>query len=104
MTAVGLTLYVLARSLTAAPVSVSRTAARAAPLGQTKQCLCKGLTWPWIPHAGGMLPSVTIEYRNVEIEADALVGTSSVPSLTNAAWSFLKVPIQYYRSNARFSL
>lgn len=42
-------------------------------------------------HAGGHLPSVTIEYRDVEIEADALVGSSSIPSLTNATWHFLKV-------------
>ncbi len=41
--------------------------------------------------AGGHLPSVTIEYRDIEIEADALVGSSSVPSLTNATWQFLKV-------------
>ena len=42
-------------------------------------------------HAGGHLPSVTIEYRGIEVEADALVGSSSIPSLTNAAWNFLKV-------------
>ena len=34
---------------------------------------------------------MTIEYRDIEIEADALVGSSSVPSLTNATWQFLKV-------------
>ena len=46
--------------------------------------------------AGGHLPSVTIEYRNIEIEADAHVGSSSVPTLTNAVWQFLKVgsPVQ----------
>ena len=58
----------------------------------------------WTCHAGGMLPSVTIEYRNVEIEADALVGSSSVPSLTNAAWSFLKVPFCYLCCNAGLDL
>lgn len=41
--------------------------------------------------AGGHLPSVTIEYRDVEIEADAIVGSSSVPNLTTAAWNFVKV-------------
>ncbi len=34
---------------------------------------------------------MTIEYRDIEIEADALVGSSSVPSLTNATWQFIKV-------------
>ena len=41
--------------------------------------------------AGGHLPSVTIEYRDIEIEADALVGSDSIPSLTNAFWHAVKV-------------
>jgi hypothetical protein len=41
--------------------------------------------------AGGHLPSVTIEYRDVEVEADALVGSDSIPSLINAFWHALKV-------------
>ena len=41
--------------------------------------------------AGGHLPSVTIEYCGVEIEADALVGADSIPSLTNAFWHYFKV-------------
>ena len=43
--------------------------------------------------AGGHLPSVTIEYCGVEIEADALVGADSIPSLTNAFWHFFKVSV-----------
>jgi hypothetical protein len=34
---------------------------------------------------------VTIEYRDIEIEADALVGSDSIPSLTNAFWHAVKV-------------
>ena len=34
---------------------------------------------------------MTIEYRDVEIEADALVGSDSIPSLTNAFWHGVKV-------------
>ena len=41
--------------------------------------------------AGGHLPSVTIEYCGVEIEADAQIGKDAVPSLTKALWNFLKV-------------
>lgn len=41
--------------------------------------------------AGGTLPSITIEYRDMQIEADALVGTASVPSLTQSFWGFIKV-------------
>ena len=40
----------------------------------------------------------------MEIEADALVGSSSVPSLTNAAWGFLKVRCGYKCSHARLDL
>lgn len=43
--------------------------------------------------AGGHLPSVTIEYCGVEIEADALVGKDSIPSLTNAFWHYFKVSV-----------
>ena len=46
--------------------------------------------------AGGQLPSITVEYRDVHIEADALVGTAAVPSLTKATWGFIKVyPLLY---------
>lgn len=38
---------------------------------------------------------MTIEYRNIEIEADALVGSSSIPSLTSAAWNFVKVVVLF---------
>lgn len=41
--------------------------------------------------AGGTLPSITIEYRDMQIEADALVGTASVPSLTQSFSGFIKV-------------
>ena len=41
--------------------------------------------------AGGQLPSVTIEYHGIEIEADAQTGRDSVPSLPMAFWHFLKV-------------
>ncbi|CAL8463057.1 g2591 [Coccomyxa elongata] len=40
--------------------------------------------------AGGTLPSITIEYRDMQIEADALVGTASVPSLTQSFSGFIK--------------
>ncbi|KAK9907686.1 hypothetical protein WJX75_008105 [Coccomyxa subellipsoidea] len=40
--------------------------------------------------AGGQLPSITVEYRDIHIEADALVGTAAVPSLHRAAWGFIK--------------
>ena len=86
-----LTALVLARIPTAAQCMSHVKQRMQCLCKQCKQCLCKGLTWLWTSHAGGMLPSVTIEYRDVEIEADALVGSSSVPSLTNAAWGFLKV-------------
>ena len=74
------------------------------PLEAKQAMPLQRLTWPWISHAGGMLPSVTIEYRDVEIEADALVGSSSVPSLTNAAWSFIKVPGRCSSSDVRLDL
>ncbi len=45
--------------------------------------------------AGGHLPSVTIEYCGVEIEADAQIGKDAVPSLTRALWNFLKVILSY---------
>ena len=41
--------------------------------------------------AGVLLPSVTIEYRDVKVEADALVGSAGIPSLFNVARAFLKV-------------
>ena len=58
-------------------------------------CLHVLLKGSMIPAAmwcsGGMLPSITIEYRDMQIEADALVGTASVPSLTQSTWGFIKV-------------
>lgn len=39
-----------------------------------------------------MLPSVTVEYKDVRVEADALVGSAGIPSLLNVALAFLKVP------------
>lgn len=41
--------------------------------------------------AGIELPSVTVEYNNINIDADALVGSASIPSLTNVALGILKV-------------
>lgn len=38
-----------------------------------------------------LLPSVTVEYRDVRVEADALVGAAGIPSLINVAMAFLKV-------------
>ena len=57
---------------------------------------CRAYYKPGIPFsavggAGGHLPSVTIEYCGVEIEADAQIGKDAVPSLTKALWNFLKV-------------
>ena len=34
--------------------------------------------------AGVSLPEVTIEYNNINVDADALLGSNSIPSLTNA--------------------
>ena len=40
-----------------------------------------------------MLPSVTVEYKDMRVEADALVGSAGIPSLFNVALAFLKVPL-----------
>jgi len=37
------------------------------------------------------LPEVTVEYDNINVEADALVGSASIPSLSNVALGILKV-------------
>lgn len=37
------------------------------------------------------MPQVTVEYDNLSVEADALVGSASIPSLTNVALGILKV-------------
>ena len=42
--------------------------------------------------AGVMLPSVTVEYKDIRVEADALVGSAGVPSLFNVARHFVLVP------------
>lgn len=41
--------------------------------------------------AGAEIPTVTVEYNNINIDADALVGSASIPSLTNVALGILKV-------------
>ena len=41
--------------------------------------------------AGVSLPEVTIEYNNINVDADALLGSNSIPSLTNAAVGLFKV-------------
>jgi len=40
---------------------------------------------------GVQLPEVTVEYDNINVEADALVGSASIPSLSNVALGILKV-------------
>ena len=50
------------------------------------------MLWHVLPCAGVLLPSVTIEYRDVRVCADALVGSAGIPSLFNVARAFLKVP------------
>ena len=61
----------------------------------TAWCCCNPVTRSLysavVGGAGGHLPSVTIEYCGVEIEADAQIGKDAVPSLTKALWNFLKV-------------
>ena len=41
--------------------------------------------------AGISLPEVTVEYNNINVEADALVGSASIPSLSNVALGICKV-------------
>ena len=41
--------------------------------------------------AGVMLPSVTVEYNDIRVEADALIGSAGVPSLFNVARHFVLV-------------
>ena len=41
--------------------------------------------------AGVILPEVTVEYDNINVEADALVGSASIPSLSNVALGIIKV-------------
>ena len=41
--------------------------------------------------AGVSLPEVTIEYNNINVDADALLGSNSIPSLTNVAVGLFKV-------------
>ena len=41
--------------------------------------------------SGVQLPEVTVEYDNINVEADALVGSASIPSLSNVALGILKV-------------
>ena len=56
--------------------------------------LC-ALTWSftttqWLL-AGVEVPTLTVEYRGLSVETDALVGTGGIPTLPNAAISFIKV-------------
>ena len=45
-------------------------------------------------HAAGVsLPEVTIEYNNINVDADALLGSNSIPSLTNVAVGLFKVRV-----------
>ncbi|DBB03271.1 TPA: hypothetical protein ACH3X3_010666 [Trebouxia sp. C0006] len=43
-----------------------------------------------IRESGVQLPEVTVEYDNINVEADALVGSASIPSLSNVALGILK--------------
>lgn len=47
---------------------------------------------------GGQLPSVTIEYRNVNIEVDAQTGSGSIPSLSTVIFAFLMVCLLFLQS------
>ncbi|BDA47962.1 ABC transporter G family member 36 [Coccomyxa sp. Obi] len=66
-----------------------RYASRVMKLGQEGESFLQKLN-RLFTEAGGVLPSITIEYRDMQIEADALVGTAAVPSLTQSFWGFVK--------------
>lgn len=38
-----------------------------------------------------MLPSVTVDYRNLRIDTEALVGSASIPTVANVPLTFLRV-------------
>ena len=47
--------------------------------------------------AGVEVPSITIEYRDLTVEADALVGGAALPTLTNTLVGFIKARVRRVR-------